>query len=133
MLHRCRRNLSQGNACTGSGDPGGPQVLGWEGGQRHQASAKALGNDSRERPWKKTLRVIFAPVVSSDALMGPFLLTAPLFMTGIFVFYVLSEIAKAPSRSLLIDLAVAIQVVGVIPRVTTFIAPGVSTVSSLVF
>lgn len=32
---------------------------------------------------------LFAPILSSDALMGPFLLIARLFMSGIFVFYML--------------------------------------------
>lgn len=32
---------------------------------------------------------LFAPILNNDALMGPFLLTARLFMSGIFVFYLL--------------------------------------------
>ena len=30
---------------------------------------------------------LFAPILRSDALMGPFLLTARLFTLGIFIFY----------------------------------------------
>jgi len=58
-------------------------------------------------------RDLFFPILSSDLLMGPFLLTARLFTTGIFVFYILDEIRAPHAASALIYLA-AIQFVGVI-------------------
>ena len=59
-------------------------------------------------------RDLFAPILSSDALMGPFLLTARLFTTGIFVFYVVNEIVQTHLPSGLIYLAMAIQLVGIV-------------------
>ena len=60
-------------------------------------------------------RDLFAPILSNDALMGPFLLIARLFTTGIFVFYIYFEIVKiihAPSA--LLYLAVVAQFVGIV-------------------
>lgn len=55
----------------------------------------------------------FAPILSSDAIMGPFLLTARLFTTGVFVFYILDEIHTTHATAV-IYLAMAIQLVGVV-------------------
>jgi putative oxidoreductase len=59
-------------------------------------------------------RDLFFPILSSDSLMGPFLLTARLFTTGIFVFYILDEIRTPHATSALTYLAAAIQFVGII-------------------
>ena len=59
-------------------------------------------------------RDLFFPILSSDLLMGPFLLIARLFTTGIFVFYILDEIGAPHATSALLYLAAAIQLVGVI-------------------
>jgi putative oxidoreductase len=55
---------------------------------------------------------LFFPIVNSGALMGPFLLTARLFTTGIFVFYSVNEIIRAHGANGLVYLAVAIQLAG---------------------
>jgi len=48
--------------------------------------SKAMEQDSQ--------RDLFFPIVNSGALMWPFLLTASLFPTGIFVFYSVNEIIR---------------------------------------
>jgi len=57
-------------------------------------------------------RDLFAPILRSDALMGPFLLTARLFTLGIFIFYIEYEI-KLPMSSVLLYLTMAIQAAGI--------------------
>jgi len=57
---------------------------------------------------------LFAPVLSSDALMGPFLLTARLFTTGIFSFYIVNEVIKIHAPNGLFYLAALVQFVGII-------------------
>ena len=59
-------------------------------------------------------RDLFAPIVNSDALMGPFLLTARLFTTGIFVFYVVNQIMRTHEPNALLYMAIAVQLVGVV-------------------
>ncbi len=54
-------------------------------------------------------RDLFAPIVSSDALMGPFLLIARLFTTGIFVFYIYGLVARVHAPGALLYLAIAAQ------------------------
>ena len=56
---------------------------------------------------------LFAPILSSDALMGPLLLAARLFTLGIFIFYIEHEI-KLPISGVLLYLAVAIQAAGIV-------------------
>ena len=58
-------------------------------------------------------RDLFSPILRSQLLMGPFLLVARLFMTGVFVFYILDELHPPQGTSALIYLAMAIQVVGI--------------------
>jgi putative oxidoreductase len=58
-------------------------------------------------------RDLFAPILGSDALMGLFLLTARLFTTGIFVFYI-DEIVKMHAPSGLVYLAIAVYFVGIV-------------------
>jgi putative oxidoreductase len=53
---------------------------------------------------------LFAPILDSDALMGPLLLTARLFTTGIFIL----EIVKTPMSGGLIFLALAAQFIGIV-------------------
>ncbi len=50
---------------------------------------------------------LFAPILSSDALMGPFLLIARLFTTGIFIFYLVNGIVRPHPASAVIDLLLA--------------------------
>ena len=57
-------------------------------------------------------RDLFSPILSSDFLMGPFLLTARLFTTGVFVFYILDEFHSGRTN-VLIYAAMAIQFVGI--------------------
>jgi putative oxidoreductase len=59
-------------------------------------------------------RDLFAPIWSSDALMGPFLLTARLFTTGIFVFYIFYVAAKIHAPGVLLYAAVAAQLAGIV-------------------
>ena len=59
-------------------------------------------------------RDLFSPIVNSDALMGPFLLTARLFTTGIFVFYIVNEIIRARGPNGLLYMAIAVQLAGVV-------------------
>jgi putative oxidoreductase len=56
---------------------------------------------------------LFAPILRSDALMGPFLLTARLFTTGIFVFYI-NEIVKMHMPGGLLVLAIAVYFAGIV-------------------
>jgi len=56
---------------------------------------------------------LFAPILTSDALMGPLLLVARLLTTGIFVFYILNELAKIHPLGLLLYVAIAAQVLGI--------------------
>jgi len=56
---------------------------------------------------------LFAPILRSDALMGPLLLAARLFTTGIFVFYTQNVVTNnAPSGFLY--LAIAVDLFGVV-------------------
>src|SRR6202142_4109309 len=57
-------------------------------------------------------RDLFSPILRSEFLMGPFLLTARLFTTGVFVFYILDEL-RSGRTSLLIYAAMAIQFFGI--------------------
>jgi putative oxidoreductase len=59
-------------------------------------------------------RDVFSPILNSSLLMGPFLLIARVFTTGVFVFYILDDIRATRGTSALIYLAVAIQVAGVV-------------------
>jgi putative oxidoreductase len=59
-------------------------------------------------------RDLFSPILNSHALLGPFLLAARLFTTGIFVFYIISEIDRVHGFSGLLYLAIAVQLVGVV-------------------
>ncbi len=59
-------------------------------------------------------RDLFAPILSSSALMGPLLLTARLFTTGIFVFYIVNGIVRPHPRSAVIDLLVAFLLICVV-------------------
>jgi len=59
-------------------------------------------------------RDVFSPILNSSLLMGPFLLIARVFTTGVFVFYILDEIRAPHATSALTYLAAAIQFVGVI-------------------
>jgi putative oxidoreductase len=59
-------------------------------------------------------RDLFTPLVSNDALMGPFLLVARLFTTGIFVFYTINEVVKNHQPSVLIYVAMVIQLLGIV-------------------
>jgi putative oxidoreductase len=83
-------------------------------------------------------RDLFGPVLDSDALMGPFLLTARLFMTGIFAFYIF-HVATLPRAGSLAYLAVAVELAGIILLVlgyrTRFAALllAVSILASLLF
>src|ERR1700690_4060758 len=58
-------------------------------------------------------RDLFAPILSSEALMGPFLLTGRLFMSGIFAFYICSEIARI-HPSVFLYCAIAVQLAGIL-------------------
>jgi putative oxidoreductase len=57
---------------------------------------------------------LFAPILGSDALMGPILLLARLLTTGIFVFYISKEIAKIHPLSPLLYVAIAAQIIGIV-------------------
>jgi putative oxidoreductase len=59
-------------------------------------------------------RDLFAPILSSDALMGPILLLARLLTTGIFVFYISKEIAKIHPLSALLYMAITAQIIGIV-------------------
>lgn len=59
-------------------------------------------------------RDLFSPILKSSALMGPFLLTARLFTTGIFVFYLVNEIMRAHGPNGLLYAAIAVQLAGVV-------------------
>jgi putative oxidoreductase len=70
-------------------------------------------------------RDFFAPFLSDDALLGPFLLVARLLTTVVFVFYIFTEIFGNPQMRAYMDkqhvpsggfvyLALAIQIVGVV-------------------
>jgi putative oxidoreductase len=59
-------------------------------------------------------RDLFAPILSSDALMGPFLLTARLFTTGIFIFYIYSEIVRIHEPGMFIYLTIVAQFIGIV-------------------
>ncbi|MGD0964905.1 MAG: DoxX family protein [Candidatus Acidiferrales bacterium] len=65
---------------------------------------------------------LFSPLLNSNLLMGPFLLTARLFTTGVFVFYILDELHTTRATGALIYLAMAIQLVGI-----TLVAVGYKT------
>ncbi len=56
-------------------------------------------------------RDLFYPILSSELLMGPFLLTARLFTTGVFVFYILDELHTARPAGLPMYLAMSIQLI----------------------
>ena len=56
---------------------------------------------------------LFAPILTSDALMGPLLLVARLLTTGTFVFYILNELAKIHPLGPLLYVAIAAQVLGI--------------------
>jgi putative oxidoreductase len=56
---------------------------------------------------------LFAPILRSDALMGPLLLTARLFTTGIFVFYTQKVVTNHASSGFLY-LAIAVDLFGVL-------------------
>jgi putative oxidoreductase len=58
-------------------------------------------------------RDLFAPILSSDALTGPFLLTGRLFMTGIFAFYICSELARI-QPNVFLYIAIAVQLAGIV-------------------
>lgn len=58
-------------------------------------------------------RDLFAPILSSESLMGPFLLTGRLFMTGILAFYICSEIARI-QPSVFLYFAIAVQLAGIV-------------------
>ena len=62
----------------------------------------------------KYQRDLFSPILESSALMGPFLLTARLFTTGIFVFYLVNEIMRAHGPNGLLYAAIAVQLAGVV-------------------
>jgi putative oxidoreductase len=57
---------------------------------------------------------LFAPLLSTDPLMGPLLLMGRLFTTGIFVFYSLNQIEKPHPFGVLIYAAMAVQLVGIV-------------------
>jgi putative oxidoreductase len=57
---------------------------------------------------------LFSPILKSSALMGPFLLTARLFTTGIFVFYLVNEIMRVHGPNGLLYAAIAVQLAGVV-------------------
>jgi len=59
-------------------------------------------------------RDLFFPILSSDALMGPFLLIGRLFTTGIFVFYTFNLVTKIHSPGALLYLAIAAQLAGIV-------------------
>ena len=59
-------------------------------------------------------RDLFSPILKSSALMGPFLLTARLFTTGIFVFYLVNEIIRVHGPNGLLYAAIAVQLAGVV-------------------
>jgi len=59
-------------------------------------------------------RDLFAPILSNDLLMGPFLLVARLFTTGVFIFYILDAIHTTRATGALIYLAMAIQLMGIV-------------------
>jgi putative oxidoreductase len=58
-------------------------------------------------------RDLFYPILTSDALMGPFLLVARLFTLGVFVFYILDDLHATRGTAALLYLAIAIQLAGV--------------------
>jgi putative oxidoreductase len=62
---------------------------------------------------ENTQRDLFAPILRSDALMGPFLLTARLFTLGIFFFYIEYEV-KMGVASVPLYLTMAIQAAGIV-------------------
>ncbi len=89
-------------------------------------------------------RDLFWPIVSSDLLMGPFLLTARLFTTGVFVFYILDALHASHATNALtylgIYLAIAIQSVGIASialgyktRVAALVLAAYCIVTALVF
>jgi putative oxidoreductase len=59
-------------------------------------------------------RDLFAPILTSDALMGPILLIARLLTTGIFVFYIFKEVTTIHPLSPLLYLAIAAQLIGIV-------------------
>ncbi len=59
-------------------------------------------------------RDLFSPLLKSQALMGPFLLTARLFTTGIFVFYLVNEIIRMRGPDGFLYAAIAVQLAGAI-------------------
>jgi putative oxidoreductase len=59
-------------------------------------------------------RDLFSPLLMSQVLMGPFLLTARLFTTGIFVFYLVNEIIRMRRPDGSLYAAIAVQLAGAI-------------------
>jgi putative oxidoreductase len=59
-------------------------------------------------------RDLFYPILSSELLMGPFLLTVRLFTTGVFVFYILDELHTARPAGLPMYLAMSIQLICIV-------------------
>jgi putative oxidoreductase len=57
---------------------------------------------------------LFYPILRRDALMGPFLLTARLFTTGIFLFYIFNQVTRAHGSHALLYAVVALQTIGVL-------------------
>lgn len=59
-------------------------------------------------------RDLFAPILSNEALMGPFLLIARLLTTGIFIFYIYNEIVRIHEPGVFIYLTIVAQLVGIV-------------------
>jgi putative oxidoreductase len=58
-------------------------------------------------------RDLFAPIWTNEAVLGPILLIARLFTTGIFVFYISKEIANIHPLGALLYVAIAAQIIGI--------------------
>jgi putative oxidoreductase len=78
---------------------------------RYRYSLKKIGDTAVE---ENPQRDLFDPILSSDALMGPFLLIARLLTTGIFIYYIYGEIVRIHEPGMFIYLTIAAQFVGIV-------------------